>query len=97
MLELIVIVFLGFVSLNLLYMLYILVDKIKAVYQMKESLEFDVKRMETHPHGKHDPVTGTWYDHYERNVYPHMLAQAKLDCEEFDEFFQSFPFKYFAK
>ena len=97
MLELFVIVLFGYIALNLLYVIYVLINRISKIYQMKESLEFDVERMEEQPYGSHHPVTGKWYDHYERNVYPHMLAQAKLACNEFDEIFQSFPFKYFVK
>lgn len=97
MLELFVIVLFGYIALSLLYVVYILMDKIRVVYEMKESLEVDVKLMKEHPYGSHHPVTGKWYDHYERNVYPHMLAQAKLACNEFDEILQSFPFKYFVK
>mgnify|MGYP003137989207 FL=1 len=97
MLELCVIVLFGYIALTLLYIVYVLMGKISEVYQMKESLEFDVERMEEQPYGSHHPVTGYWYDHYERNVYPHMLIQAKKDCAKFDEVFQSFPFKYFVK
>ena len=54
MLELCVIVLLGYISMNLLYIVYILMDKISEVCRI-------------------------------------------YDCNEFDELFESFPFKYFVE